>query len=138
MLYFRKFGGDIFPLAKNFEEALELWTTGGLGAFGVGVVGTPDDLIAHIKKLQAQSGGFETFLSLAHNAADFAATKKSYELLARYVMPAFQHSNENREPSLEWASANSGRFMKAYVGGIEDAIKAHEAEVADRAKAAAQ
>lgn len=133
MLYFRKFGGDIFPLAHNFEEALELWTTGGLGAFGVGVVGTPDDLIAHIKKLQVQSGGFETFLSLAHNAADFAATKKSYELLARYVMPAFQHCNENREPSLEWASANSGRFMKAYVGGIEDAIKAHQAEVAERA-----
>lgn len=137
MLYFRKFGGEAFPIARNFEEAVELWTTGGLGAFGVGMIGTPDDLIEHIRKLQVQSGGFETFLSLAHNAANFEATKKSYELLARYVMPAFQHPNSNREPSLEWASANSGRFMQSYMGGIQDAIKLHEEEVAERAAARA-
>ncbi len=133
MLYFRKFGGEAFPIAQDFEDAVRIWTTGGLGAFGVGVVGTPDDIIAHIKKLQNQSGGFETFLFLAHNAASFTATKKSYELFARHVMPAFQHSNSNRAPSLEWASENSGRFMQSYVGGIQDAIKLHEDEVARRA-----
>lgn len=136
MAYFKKFGGSAFPRANNFDEAVELWTTGGLGAFGVGVVGTPDDMIEHIRGLQEQSGGFETFLALAHNAADFTATKKSYELFARYVMPEFQHSNANRTASLEWASANADRFMKAYMGGIETAIKQHHDEVA--AKAAAE
>jgi limonene 1,2-monooxygenase len=137
MKYFRKFGGSAFPTASSFEEAVNIWTSGGLGAFGVGVVGTPDDLIAHIHKLQAQSGGFKTFLSLAHNAADFAATKKSYELFARHVMPVFQHSNNNRTPSLEWAAENADRFMPSYIGGIQKAIADHEAETADRAKAAA-
>jgi len=137
MLYFRKFGGSAFPIAHSFEEAMEIWTSGGLGAFGVGVVGTPDDLIAHIRKLQQQSGGFQTFLSLAHNAADFAATRKSYELFARHVMPEFQHSNNNREPSLDWAAANADRFMPSYIGGIQQAIKDHDAEVAGRATRAA-
>ena len=137
MKYFRKFGGSAFPTAQSFEEAVNIWTSGGLGAFGVGVVGTPDDLIAHINKVQAQSGGFKTFLSLAHNAADFAATKKSYELFARHVMPAFQHSNNNRTPSLEWAAENADRFMPSYIGGIQKAIADHEAETAERAKAAA-
>src|SRR5258707_200135 len=40
MRYFRKFGGSAFPIANNFDEAVNIWTTGGLGAFGVGVVGT--------------------------------------------------------------------------------------------------
>jgi limonene 1,2-monooxygenase len=137
MRYFRKFGGSAFPVANSLDEAINIWTGGGLGAFGVGVVGTPDDMVAHIKKLQTQSGGFRTFLSLAHNAADFTATKKSYELFARYVIPQFQHSNNNRSASIEWAAENADRFMPSYVGGIMKAIQDHDEEQAARAKAAA-
>jgi limonene 1,2-monooxygenase len=132
--YFHKFGGSLFPQVKDLDEAIEVWTTGGLGAFGVGMVGTPDDLIEHIEKLQEQSGGFGSFLSLAHNAASFEATKKSYELVARYVMPHFQHSNRNRGPSLEWAATNADRFMESYVAGIQGAIKLHEDETAAKNK----
>ncbi|GAB3279754.1 LLM class flavin-dependent oxidoreductase [Parahaliea aestuarii] len=127
--YFHKFGGSLFPQVKDLDEAIEVWTTGGLGAFGVGLVGTPDDLVEHIQKLQHQSGGFGSFLSLAHNAANYEATKKSYELIARYVMPHFQHCNDNRTPSLEWASSNADRFMAEYMGGIEKAFKQHEDEI---------
>lgn len=138
MRYFRKFGGSAFPVASSFDEAVNIWTSGGLGAFGVGIVGTPDDMIAHIRKLQEQSGGFQTFLSLAHNAADFDATKKSYELFARHVAPVFQHSNANRGPSLEWSAENADRFMTSYIGGIQKAIKDHEEETAQKpAKASA-
>ena len=136
MRYFRKFGGSAFPVANSFDEAMNIWTSGGLGALGVGVIGTPDDLIAHIRKLQAQSGGFGAFLSLAHNAADFTATKKSYELFARHVMPEFQLANRNRGPSLEWAAANADRFMEHYVGGIQAAIALHQNEQDERAQKA--
>lgn len=136
--YFHKFGGSLFPQVKDLDEAIDTWCTGGLGAFGVGLVGTPDDLVEHIKKLQEQSGGFGAFLSLAHNAASYEATKKSYELIARYVMPHFQHSNDNRTPSLEWASSNADRFMESYMGGIQQAIKQHEDEVAIKNKEAEQ
>lgn len=130
--YFHKFGGELFPKVKDLDEAIDVWCTGGLGAFGVGLIGTPDDLVEHIKKLQQQSGGFGAFLSLAHNAASYEATKKSYELLARYVMPHFQHCNDNRTPSLEWAAGNADRFMAEYMGGIEKAIRQHEAETEAR------
>ncbi len=135
MSYFKRFGGSAFPQAKNFDEALELWTTGGLGAFGVGMIGTPDDMVAHIKNLQQQSGGFGCFLGLAHNAANWTATKRSWELFARYVMPHFQHSNSNRPASLDWAAGNADRFMEGYIGGIQAATEKHEQE--QQAKAAA-
>jgi limonene 1,2-monooxygenase len=135
MRYFRKFGGSAFPQAETFDEAVNIWTGGGLGAFGVGVVGTPDDMIAHIEKLEAQSGGFGAFLSLAHNAADFTATKKSYELFARYVAPRFQTANRNRAASLEWAAENADKFMNFYIGGIQTAIRQHEEEEAAKAAA---
>ena len=80
-------------------------------ASGLAVIGTPDDAIAQITRLEAQSGGFGAFLQMAHNWADFAETKRSYELMARYVFPEFQGSNSNRDASLEWARSNRDTFM---------------------------
>ena len=58
---------------------------------GLGVVGTPDQAVDQIKELLEQSnGGFGAYLTLAHNWANPQATKKSYELFARHVMPHFQ------------------------------------------------
>ena len=58
-----------------------------------GVIGTPDDAIALIERLQAKQGEFGVFLHQAHNWADWDATKRSYELYARYVMPHFSGDN---------------------------------------------
>lgn len=80
-------------------------------ASGMAVVGTPDDAIAQIERLQEQSGGFGAFLQMAHNWADFEQTKRSYELMARYVFPKFQELNVNREASLDWARTNRPAFM---------------------------
>ena len=61
-----------------------------------GVCGTPDDAIALIERLQDKQGEFGAFLHQAHNWADFEATKRSYELYARYVMPHFSRANQSR------------------------------------------
>ena len=50
------------------------------------VCGTPDDAIAQIEKFYEKQGEFGCFLQAAHNWADFEATKKSYELDARYAV----------------------------------------------------
>jgi limonene 1,2-monooxygenase len=78
---------------------------------GMAVVGTPDDAIAQIQRLEQQSGGFGCFLQMAHNWADWTQTKRSYELIARHVFPKFQQSNDNRHASLDWATANRESFM---------------------------
>jgi limonene 1,2-monooxygenase len=75
------------------------------------VIGDPDDAIRRIEQLRAQSGGFGCFLQLAHNWADWDATLRSYELIARYVMPSFQDANAGRRASLEWAAANRTAFV---------------------------
>ncbi|HQN52585.1 MAG TPA: LLM class flavin-dependent oxidoreductase, partial [Phenylobacterium sp.] len=62
---------------------------------------------------------FGAFLFMAHNWADFAATKKSYELFARHVAPRFQGLNENRVASIDWVKRNKAEFtgqMQAAVG----------------------
>lgn len=78
---------------------------------GLAVVGTPDDAIAQIERLQKQSGGFGAFVLLAHNWASWENTKNSYELFARYVAPKFQGLNTGRETSFEWARDNQDDFI---------------------------
>ena len=100
---------------------------------GIGVIGTPDDAAAQIERLLKQSGGFGGFLFLAHNAASWDATRRSYELFARYVAPRFQGLNENRMRSLAWAKTNSARFIGALMGAIGSEIQKHVAEQQARA-----
>ncbi len=85
---------------------------------GMAVIGTPDDAVAQIERLSEESGGFGCFLQMAHNWADFAETKRSYELMARYVFPRVQGLNKNREASYHWSAENRPTFM----GAVEKAI----------------
>lgn len=94
-------------------------------ASGMAVVGTPDDCIAQIERLQQQSGGFGAFLQMAHNWADFEETKRSYELIARYVMPKFQELNVNRDASLEWARTNRETFMGQAMMAVGTRVAQH-------------
>jgi limonene 1,2-monooxygenase len=131
LAYFRQILPTPLPAGTTVEAAVEM-----LGQRGIGVVGTPDDAIAQIERLGQQSGGFGTMLFLAHNWASFERTQKSYELVARYVMPHFQGLNRNRVASLEWAKSNSQRFIGAAVGAIASEIQKHAVET--QAKAAGQ
>jgi len=80
---------------------------------GSAVVGTPDDAIAMIERLQAKQGNFGVFLQQAHDWADWEATKKSHELYARFVMPHFSNTNRHRVETLDHAQRN-----KAELGAI--------------------
>ncbi len=80
----------VFPLIKvdgDVDDAID-WVVNGDFA----VIGTPDDAIAQIARLQEATGGFGTFLIWTNDWASRAATERSYELFAREVMPAFRNS----------------------------------------------
>ena len=51
------------------------------------VIGTPDDLVAAIRRLQALSGGFGTVVGFAHDWANRENTRRSWDMVARYVIP---------------------------------------------------
>jgi len=95
-----------FELTGTLEERIEQYI-----ASGVAVIGDPDDAAARIEQLWKQSGGFGCFLQMAHNWADFEQTKRSYELIARSVMPRFTGANAGRLASSEWAAANRSELM---------------------------
>ena len=95
---------------------------------GFAIIGTPDDAIRQIERLVDQSGGFGTFLIFGHEWADPAATRHSYELFARHVMPHFQGQLNPVQSSYDWLVGSEGRFVAAASGAIDKAIQDHAAE----------
>jgi len=74
----------------TFEERVA-W----INETGLGVIGTPDQAIAQIERLVKQSdGGFGCYMMMQHDWANWEATQRHYELFARWVMPAFQPSQQ--------------------------------------------
>ena len=135
---------------KYFREiaALPLAPEGGtqdlvdaLNDSGLAVIGSVDDMIEQLERLERQSGGYGCFMNMAHEWADRPATLKSYELIARYVMPRFQRTNTERERSMNWAAENRPRFIGAVVQAIGNELQKHTNEQAEknaRADAAAK
>ncbi len=75
------------PGAKPFKsvaEAIDL-TAGTPGS--AATIGTPDDLIETIKGVIKMSGGLGTIVGFAHDWANIENTFRSWELVARYVIP---------------------------------------------------
>jgi limonene 1,2-monooxygenase len=95
---------------------------------GLAVIGTPDDAIARLQQLVDESGGFGAFLLMAHNWANWGATKHSYELMARYVFPHFQNLNDNRHASMDWVKANKQAFTNEVRGAVGARIVQHMME----------
>ena len=91
---------------------------------GMAVVGTPEDAVKQIERLREQSGGFGAFLLMDTNWAEWDNKKKSYEMIARYVVPEVNGMNVNRQTSIEWAAANRPRF----IGEAQAAVGARLAE----------
>jgi limonene 1,2-monooxygenase len=114
------------PLAPNTLDPDKL--VDALMETGFAVVGTPEMAVAQIKRLIDQSGGFGTFLLMAHEWADREATLHSYELFAREVMPHFQGSMPSLVGSRDWAADNRPEFIGAVGGAIMQAITDHQAE----------
>jgi limonene 1,2-monooxygenase len=96
---------------------------------GVACIGTPDDCIRHFERLwRGSNGGFGGVLLLAHNWANWEATKKSYELMARYVHPRFQRgSNELRQWSYDDAKSKYASAGDQSRAAVQSAIDKYQA-----------
>ena len=92
----------------------------------VAVIGTPDDAIEYIETLLEGSGGFGSLMQLAHNWADWEATKRNYELIARYVMPHFQKSNLDRTHSYNYSRDNKDKFQGQAAQAVQSEIERYE------------
>jgi len=78
-----------------------------------GVIGTPDDLIANIRQMQAVTGGFGMVLNFAHDWANPEASNRSWDLIARHVIPEINGQIEPMRASNTWVRENRESFTRA-------------------------
>jgi limonene 1,2-monooxygenase len=96
---------------------------------GLGAIGTPDMCAEQIDRLMKQSnGGFGAYLLLAHNWANPAATLRSYELVAREVMPRFQGQSHPTIEAARRAEAARPELAAIHAQAVETARARYAAE----------
>ncbi len=129
--YFQRVAAlPLAPDTTNHESLVDA-----LNASGFAVIGTVEDAINQVERLRQQSNGFGTFLLMGHEWADTAATRHSYELIARYVAPEFQGTARTLTASRDWAAENRPEFIGAATTAVTTAFEKHAEE--QQAKTAA-
>ncbi len=92
--YFEGTMGFPRPFESDKDQIVE-----GMNERHVWCIGTPDDLIETIHRLDESSGGFGGLLTTGVDWATREQIMHSYELIARYVKPQFQHSLDSLRAS---------------------------------------
>ena len=91
------------------------------------VIGTPDDAVAQLERYWEKTGGFGCMLILGQNWATPEVTKKSFDLIARHVLPKFCGRNDWRKASYDWMGANREAFSANAANASRQAIEKHAA-----------
>ena len=127
-----KFGIDAF-----IEYLTEVTTFGAMPAgvtdsarfmveSGLAVIGTPDDAVRHLERLWSATGGFGALLLVGHDWADWEQTRRSYQLIARHVVPEFNGQLDARRASLEFCRENRSRFLTVAEAAVQNEIERYQ------------
>lgn len=101
------------PGAKPFktpDQAVDL-TAYSDGA--VATIGTPDDLVSRIKLVLEMSGGFGTVVGFVHDWANPENTMRSWDMVARYVVPEINGYLAGLRTSRDFVATNREYFERA-------------------------
>ena len=79
----------------------------------VSTIGTPDDLVARIKSVLEMSGGFGTVVGFVHDWANPENTMRSWDMVARYVVPEINGYLAKLRESREFLATNREYFNRA-------------------------
>ncbi len=115
-------GSPMNPSSTSGHEVAER-----LRGYGA-MIGTTEEAIASIQNIQETSGGFGCLLGLAHEWASREKTLRSYELMARHVMPQVQDTVAWIDRSLQYNEDHQAELM----GGAKAAIDKAMADSPDK------
>jgi len=76
-------------------------------------IGTPDDLVERIKSVFDISGGFGTVVGFVHDWANPENTMRSWDMVARYVVPEINGYLAGLRQSREFVATNREYFNRA-------------------------
>jgi limonene 1,2-monooxygenase len=108
------------------EELFEQVAAGGAEGGGAAVIGTPDDLVEAILELQKTTGGFGVVLGFAHDWANIEHTRKSWDLVARYVMPAVNGTIRPQMASADYVAERKADLMAGASAAVMSKIMGDE------------
>jgi limonene 1,2-monooxygenase len=111
------------PGAEKATDALALART--MDRSGGTCFGTPDEMVEKVRKLQELSGGFGVLLGFAHDWASPEASARSYEMVARYVIPRLQGLIEPVQRSADFVSEHRKELMEGAGKAILATIRQH-------------
>ena len=117
------------PGAVRVEDPwtlLDQVTETGAGGGGAAVVGTPDDLVAAIQHMREITGGFGVVLGFAHDWANREATLRSWDLVARYVVPAVNGYIRPMQASADFVHDHQTELIAGATAAVMSKIMAHE------------
>jgi len=95
---------------KSPDQAVDL-TAFADGA--ASAIGTPDDLVALIKNVMKMSGGVGTIIGFAHDWANPENTRRSWDMVARYVVPEINGYVDSMRKSQRFVIENRAIFERA-------------------------
>jgi limonene 1,2-monooxygenase len=93
---------------------------------GTTVVGTPDDLVAAIRHVQEVAGGFGVVLGFAHDWANHEATRRSWDLVARHVIPQVNGTTVALARSADYVAAHNVEFERRAGEAVMSKIMSHD------------
>jgi limonene 1,2-monooxygenase len=94
------------PLGST-AEAIEFYSE------GAGVIGTPDALTERILEMQKVTGGFGVVMGFVNDWADPEATRRSWDLVARHVIPEVNGQLAPLRASNTFVRENRDSFVRA-------------------------
>lgn len=97
------------PLDSH-DEAISFYADGEASA---GVIGTPDELVERIMTMNEVTGGFGVMMGFVNDWANPEATFRSWDLLARHVIPEVNGQLAPMRASNLFVQENRGSFIRA-------------------------
>jgi limonene 1,2-monooxygenase len=101
------------PGAKAFRNPDEAVDRTAFVPGAVATIGTPDDLVARIKAVLEAAGGFGTVVGFVHDWANPENTRRSWDMVARYVVPEINGYLAGLRTSREFVANNREYFNRA-------------------------
>ena len=102
-------GGD-GVIYKTPDEAVDGYA---FSDVSLAVIGTPDDLVDRIRHLQELTGGFGTVVGFVHDWANRENTSRSWDMVARYVIPEVNGMLEGYRESQKYVNENRSVWDRA-------------------------
>ena len=108
------------PIYKTPDDAVD---GAAFSEQSTSVIGTPDDLVAKIREMMELTGGFGCVIGFVHDWANRENTRRSWDMVARYVIPQINGLVDEYWDSYRWVNESRetwDRARQAVLSKIEE------------------